>query len=74
MGVCDAALTVGLFVVALTAVFGIVDRFRSRGIAVEAARGQIACIVRSDLAALVAFTLFIARRILRRNVPTPTSG
>ena len=53
---------------ALAAVFGIVGRFRSLGIDVEAGRGQIAFIVWGDLGALAAFALFVVRSIAKRNV------
>lgn len=63
-GTLLAALVV---VMALVAVFEIVNRFRSQGVDVEAGRGQIAFIVWGNLAAIAAFATFIARGIIKRN-------
>lgn len=63
-GAFGGGLAVLVFALALTAVFGIVDRFRSLGIDVDAERGQISFIVWSDLAALAAFVAFVSRGIL----------
>lgn len=66
-GVFGAVLALLVLGSALAAVFGIVERFRSLGIDVQAERGQIAFIIWGDLGALAAFALFVARGIARRN-------
>ena len=68
MGIVGVGLAGAVLAVALMAVFGIVDRFRSIGIDVQAEQGQISFIVWGDLGALVAFAVFIIRGVLKRNV------
>lgn len=67
MGMIGGGLAILVLALALAAVFGIVDRFRSLGIDVEAERGQISFIVWGNLGALLAFSVFIARGVLKRN-------
>jgi hypothetical protein len=68
MGIIGVGLASAVLAVALMAVFGIVGRFKSLGIDVQAEQGQISFIVWSDLGALAAFATFITRGALKRNV------
>lgn len=68
MGMLGGALATLVLVTALLVVLGIVGRWRSLGVDVEAERGQISLIVWGDLGALLAFAVFTTRGVLERNV------
>lgn len=67
-GAIGVVLAVLVLVVSLITVFGIVGRLRSLGMDVEAERAQISFIVWGDIGALIAFSVFIARAVIKRNI------
>lgn len=68
MGRVGAGLAALVLATTLTVVLGVVSRFESLGVDVQAARRQISLIIWGDLGVLVAFAAFITRGVLKRNV------